>query len=302
MQFLDGKVVVVTGAAHGLGRAYALHAAAAGAAVVVNDVDAAAATAVAAQIQADGGRAISSVRSVADAGGARDLVASAVREFGGLHGLVNNAGIRPEGSAWEEDPAEVRRAVEINLLGTLYCGIESMKVMRAAASGSIVNVSSRAQRGIPQSATYAATKGAIASLTYSWAIDLMPAGVRVNAIAPQATATGTRRKGAPPSDDEPRADQIAPLVTYLLSDLSSHVTGQVIRIGGRADALSIGLMTPPKNGIFMRSSAGWEVADLQVLFEETLDRRLEAVGAVPLPVASTLVNGKRVVVTQDDAL
>jgi NAD(P)-dependent dehydrogenase (short-subunit alcohol dehydrogenase family) len=146
--------------------------------------------------------------------------------------------------------------VEVNLLGTMFCGIAAMKVLRSQGYGSIVNASSRAQRGIPASATYAATKGAIASLTYSWALDLRPAGVRVNAIAPQAGGTGTRRQGQP-SDGEPTPDQIAPLVTYLLSDRSALVTGQVIRIGGPPDALSVGLMTHPRNGPFLRSANGW---------------------------------------------
>lgn len=302
MAALQDKVIVITGAGRGLGLAYARHAAAQGAVVVVNDVDEDAARSTAAEITARGGRASASGHSVSEPDAAAALIEAAVSGHGRLDGLVNNAGLRPEGAAWDETPAGIRQAVEVNLLGTLFCGLAAMKIMRGQGGGSIVNASSRAQRGIPSSATYAATKGAVASLTYAWAIDLHGSGVRVNAIAPQAGGTGTRRRSAPAPPHEPAAAQMAPLVSYLLSDLSAGVTGQVIRIGGRRDALSVGLMTHPRNGPFLRRPDGWTVASLAAAFDTTLGPALEPVGADGLDVAYQLIDGTRVIRSRDDRL
>jgi NAD(P)-dependent dehydrogenase (short-subunit alcohol dehydrogenase family) len=308
---LPGKAIVITGAARGLGLAYARHAAAAGAAVVVNDIDSAAARAAAESITAGGGQASWSDLSVSDPESAVALIDACIRRYGRLDGLVNNAGLRPEGAAWDESPAEVRAAVEVNLLGTIFCGMAAMKVMRAQRHGSIVNASSRAQRGIPASATYAATKGAVASLTYSWAIDLHRSGVRVNAIAPQAGGTGTRRRSqrgpsrpelAEPGGGEPAPEQMAPLVSYLLSDRSVAVTGQVIRFGGSRDALSVGLMTHPRNGPFLCRTDGWTVQALAEAFDTSFGPALEPVGAGSLPVAYQIIAGSRVTLAREDGL
>jgi NAD(P)-dependent dehydrogenase (short-subunit alcohol dehydrogenase family) len=299
---LHGKAIVITGAGRGLGLAYTLHAAAEGAAVVVNDVDAAAARAAVAQITGQGGQASWSEHSVCEHESATALIADCVSRHGRLDGLVNNAGLRPEGEAWEEAPGDVRAAVEVNVLGTLFCGIAAMKVMREQGHGSIVNASSRAQRGIPASATYAATKGAVASLTYSWAIDLHSSGIRVNAIAPQAGGTGTRRRSQPAGSNEPFPGQIAPLVSYLLSDRSVAVTGQVIRIGGTRDLLSVGLMTHPRNGPFLRRADGWTVSTLSDAFDTFFGPGLQPVGADSLAVAYETVAGSRVTRAEYDAL
>jgi NAD(P)-dependent dehydrogenase (short-subunit alcohol dehydrogenase family) len=299
---LEGKAIVITGAGRGLGLAYALHAAAEGAAVVVNDVDSTTARAAAERIIEQGGQASWNGHSVRDHESATALIDDCVSRHGRLDGLVNNAGIRPEGGAWAEAPGDVRAAVEINLLGTIFCGIPAMEVMRDQGYGSIVNASSRAQRGIPTSATYAATKGAVASLTYSWAIDMHGSGVRVNAIAPQAGGTGTRRQSEPVAASEPTAEQMAPLVTYLLSDRSAAVTGQVIRLGGRRDPLSVGLMTHPRNGPFLRRAGGWTVDTLADAFDTFFGPRLEPVGAGSMAVAYEVIAGCRVTLAQEDAL
>jgi NAD(P)-dependent dehydrogenase (short-subunit alcohol dehydrogenase family) len=298
MPVLNNKVIVVTGAGRGLGLAYALHAAAEGATVVVNDVDGDAARAAAGRI----GQGSWSDHSVRDPDQAAALIDDCVRRHGRLDGLVNNAGLRPEGASWAEDPAQVRAAVEVNLLGTLFCGIAAMRVMREQGGGSIVNASSRAQRGIPSSAAYAATKGAVASLTYSWAIDLHDSGVRVNAIAPQAGGTGTRRQSEPARAGEPAPEQMAPLVSYLLSDRSAGVTGQVIRMGGRGDALSLGLMTHPRNGPFLCRPDGWTVDTLAEAFDTSLGASLEPVGADGLPVAYQVIAGTVVTLARHDSL
>lgn len=299
---LGGRAIIITGAAHGLGAAYARHAAAAGAAVVVNDVDGDGAERVAGEIRAAGGDAAASDHSVTDAGQAADLVSYCRHTFGGLDGLVNNAGVRYEDPSWDDDAEHIRHSVEVNLLGALYCGSAALRVMHKQGRGAIVNASSRAQSGIPTSAVYAATKGALASLTYSWALDMLGHGVRVNAIAPQAQGTGTRRLNEPVSADDPTAEQMAPLVTFLLSDRADGVTGQIIRFGGRRDALNVGLMRHPRNGTLLERAGGWEVSELAEAFDTVLSAQLEPLGAAAVSLAFRTVAGERVRVWHDETL
>ena len=165
--------------------------------------------------------------------------------FGRLDGLVNNAGLYHEALPWEEHPAAMRRAVLVNVLGALQCQAAVSAVMRAGGGGAIVNASSGGMFGFPGVSTYAATKGALAALTYSSALDLESAGIRVNAISPMAltrmTANALGRdlaastQDAPPLagiDDKP-PEAVAPLVTFLLSDLAEGITGQFLRFDGR---------------------------------------------------------------------
>jgi NAD(P)-dependent dehydrogenase (short-subunit alcohol dehydrogenase family) len=230
MALLGGRAVVITGAGRGLGRAFARHAAESGAAVVVNDVDAEPARETVAAIEAAGGTAVPSIGSVADADYARALIALCRTRFGKLDGLVNNAAIGYHARPWEDDDAERTRAlVETNVLGPLHCGTAAAKVMIAQGNGVLVNVTSGSMIGQRGAAAYSASKGAVASMTYSWAADLARHGVRVNAVSPIAW---TRLMAADPNGN-PEAhppERVAPLVTYLLSDLSAGVTGQVLRL------------------------------------------------------------------------
>ncbi|BBB01319.1 putative short chain dehydrogenase [Actinacidiphila reveromycinica] len=291
---IEGKAVVVTGSARGLGLGYARHLLAAGARVVLNDLDAEFTRAVAGELGA--GDAVAwCAGSVADPATADALVATCLRHFGRIDGLVNNAGVRPEGLSWEEDPEATRRAVEVNLLGTLYCGAAALRVFQAQDSGSVVNVSSRAQTGIERSATYAATKGAVASLTYSWALDAPP-GVRVNAIAPQARGTGTRRAGWVPRPEEPEPDAMAPLVTFLLSDAARGVRGQVVRMIGTTDGLALGLVHHPRGGRLLADPRGWTAEGIAAAFDAELGREQDPVGALSRPVGYLRLGDTRVTV------
>lgn len=230
MGILDGRAVVITGAGRGLGRAFARHAAGAGAAVVVNDVDAEPAHETVTAIEAAGGTAVASVGSVADAGYARALISLCRNRFGRIDGLVNNAAVGYHAPPWEDDDAERTRAlVETNVLGPLHCGTAAAKAMVAQGNGVLVNVTSGSMIGQRGAAAYSASKGAVASMTYSWAADLARHGVRVNAVSPIAW---TRLMAADPNGnpDAHPPERVAPLVTYLLSDLSAGVTGQVLRL------------------------------------------------------------------------
>jgi len=230
---LEGKAIVVTGAGGGLGRAYARDLAAAGADVLVNDIDGRAAASVAAEIVASGGRALADQHTVADADQAAAIIDAAVAAFGRLDGLVNNAGVFYVAPPEDDDAARAAEMVAINLLGSLYCGLRAIRHMVGHGGGVIVNDTSGAQSGMSRRGTYGATKGATASLTYSWAIDLQRHGIRVNAVSPIARtamvdygiARGERGTEWPP-------EHVAPLITYLMSDAAAPITGQVIRLDG----------------------------------------------------------------------
>ncbi|MGN9910125.1 SDR family NAD(P)-dependent oxidoreductase [Phytohabitans sp. LJ34] len=234
--YLAGKAVVVTGAGRGLGAAYARLAAAEGAHVVVNDVDGAAAREVATGI---GGRAIADLSDISTWDGAGALVARCREAFGAIDGLVNNAGIFRLADPLSQDPEEFRAVVEVNLLGTAYCGLHAIRAMHEQpGGGSVVNVTSGSHAGYPAVGAYGASKGGVASLTYCWAADLAGTPVRVNAVSPNAHTRmaeayeeylGDRARGQnigkPPEDN-------APAVVYLLSEAAAGITGQVVRVDG----------------------------------------------------------------------
>lgn len=270
---LAGQAVIVTGAGQGLGRAYARDAAAAGAAVLVNDLDPTAAAAVVDEICALGGRAAAAAGSVADPAVADKLVARCSAEFGRLDGLVNNAGVLVEAPAWETTAEQARTMIEVNVLGSMLCGHAAIRWMREhGSSGSIVNVTSGTHLGQPGLAVYGATKGAVASLTYGWALDLRDTDIRVNAVSPLAV---TPMK-LPPYDGHAKPEQIAAVVRFLLSDLSAGITGQVIR---RART-QLGLLRHPAIGTMLDSGCDgeWDLQSIADAFTDTLGTELEPVG------------------------
>ncbi|MEV4314571.1 SDR family oxidoreductase [Actinocrispum sp. NPDC049592] len=274
MGVLDGKAVVVTGAGRGLGRAFALHAANSGAAVVVNDIDEV--ESVVAEIEAFGGRTVAGRADVTDPDQVRALIDLCVTEFGAIDGLVNNAGLRHMAPPWEETPEAIRALIEVNVIGAMYCGTVAAQAMHAQRSGAIVNIGSLAMLGQRTTGTYSASKGAIASMTVSWAVDLEPFGVRVNALCPLAW---TRMAVADPlarTNPADTPDKMAPMVTFLLSDLAAGVTGQIIRF---ADTLHIVQQPARKPPVLTRDR--WEVTDIAAAFESL---SLEAFPGVRWPL------------------
>jgi NAD(P)-dependent dehydrogenase (short-subunit alcohol dehydrogenase family) len=225
---LSGRSVIITGAARGLGRAYAIDAAREGAAVVVNDLNLAECTHVVDEIVAANGVAVACASSVSDWKGAESILRCCLDSFGAVDGLVNNAGVISIGDPWDVTESVARRLVEVNLLGAIFMGTAAMRAMRDGAGGSIVNVTSSAQLGMARMGVYSATKGALASLTYSWAIDLAPHNIRVNAYSPVAGTAMSDLAGVPREIVPTPADNAA-AVTYLLSDLSEGISGQVVQ-------------------------------------------------------------------------
>jgi NAD(P)-dependent dehydrogenase (short-subunit alcohol dehydrogenase family) len=278
MGVLDGKAVVVTGSGRGLGAAYATLAASEGALVVVNDVDEAEAQMVVHRITAAGGTAIAHVGDVASWDDGASLIARCLVEFGRLDGLVNNAGIIRVGRPEDMRPSDYRDVLEVNVLGPCYCGTHAMRHMLKEGHGVIVNVTSGAQAGSPGLAAYAASKGAIASLTFSWAMDLAGTGVRVNAISPMADTRmfdpKLRVDQAPAGQPAgPQPEDNAPLLVYLLSDHSQHLNGQVVRI----DGTRLSLMTHPAI-LEPVLTDEWTVEGIAEAFRQHLDYHVVALG------------------------
>lgn len=228
MPMLAGKVVVITGAARGLGRAYALDAAREGAMVLVNDIDPEVRSVVAEIVDA-GGQAVVNENTVTSWEGAGAMIAEALEAFGRIDGVVNNAGVLHVGPPWEETEDRIREDLDVNVLGSIFVGTHAMKAMMGQGGGSIVNSSASGVLGAPNRAVYCAAKGAVCSLTYSWAIDLAPHGIRVNAFSSVAETALSRSSQTPVPGGLPSAEANAPLVTYLLSDASEGITGQVVQ-------------------------------------------------------------------------
>nr|WP_042181120.1 SDR family oxidoreductase [Kibdelosporangium sp. MJ126-NF4]CEL14821.1 Short-chain alcohol dehydrogenase associated with acetoin utilization [Kibdelosporangium sp. MJ126-NF4]CTQ96548.1 Short-chain alcohol dehydrogenase associated with acetoin utilization [Kibdelosporangium sp. MJ126-NF4] len=267
MGTLTGKAVVVTGAGQGLGKAYAVHAAAAGAAVVVNDIAYELAEEVAAAIRDAGGRAVAGGQNVADPEQANEVIEQCVTEFGTVDGLVNNAGLRYEANAWEDSPERIRELIEVNVLGSMYCGTAAARVMHRQGSGAIVNISSLALVGQSGAAAYSASKGAVASMTVSWAVEFAKQGIRVNALCPLAYTRMVETDSRATTTPEDSPDRIAPLVTYLLSDRSAGVTGQVIRFTGTDLHLYRQFSRKPP----LLEREHWDVGDFAAVFDEVFD-------------------------------
>jgi NAD(P)-dependent dehydrogenase (short-subunit alcohol dehydrogenase family) len=280
MSHLREQAVVITGAGRGLGAAYARAAGALGAGVVVNDIDPAGAEAVAAAIRAEGGRAVAEVQDVRTTEGAQALVDRCIAEFGAITGLVNNAAIYVQTMFEFETLESLRAHLEVNVVGVFNCSKAALGPMLKQGGGSIVNVTSGAQTGQIKRSSYGATKGAVASFTYGWAGELKDRGIRVNAISPiAATAMSLDRPGLP----DPSAN--APLVTYLLSDLSKHVTGQVIRI----DTGKLSIMTHPANRTPVLVNDAWTLEAVAEAFRTTLADKLLPVNVATYDIASVTV-------------
>jgi NAD(P)-dependent dehydrogenase (short-subunit alcohol dehydrogenase family) len=280
MSSLKGKSIVITGSGGGIGAAYAQLVAREGASVVVNDLEQSSVDSTVGLIEADGGRAIGVVGSVADSAQAASLVDACVTTFGSIDGLVNNAGVMIIAEPDDLDEERTRQLLEVNVLGSIFCGVHAMRRMRQQGAGVIVNVTSGSHMGLRASSVYGASKGAIASLTYGWAIDLAGTGIRVNAVSPMAgtqmAADVLRFQGvdAERLSGFPAAADNAPVVAYLLSDQSAHVHGQVIRI----DAGEISVVGRPA---IMRPSVSqdeWDVAGVAKAFENSLNERLNPLG------------------------
>ena len=190
---LDGRVAIVTGAGGGLGREHALYLARKGARVVVNDVAPEAAEAVAAQIEAEGGRALPFAASVTDEAGVAAMVARTLQEWRRVDILVNNAGILRDKSFAKMSLDDFRLVVEVHLMGTVICTRAVWERMRQQNFGRIVmTTSSSGLYGNFGQANYSAAKMALVGLMQTLAIEGEKYGIRVNCLAPSAATRMTQ--------------------------------------------------------------------------------------------------------------
>lgn len=286
MPICDQRSVIITGAGGGLGRAYALAFAAEGARVVVNDIRLEAAQAVVSEVQAAGGQAMANSGDITTMAGAQSIVDAAVVAYGEVHVLVNNAGILRDRmfiSLSEDDWDQVMR---VHLKGH-FClaNILGRRWRDAAKAGNkiearIINTSSGAglQGSIGQS-NYSAAKGGIAALTLVQAAEMARYGITVNALAP-AARTSMTESAMPdvvkaPQDgsfDAWAAENVAPLVVWLGSTASSHVTGKVFESQGGRISMCDGWRTDAT----LDKGARWEPAELGPIVDQLLAQAVPA--------------------------
>lgn len=245
-----GRVVLVTGAQQGIGRAMAVAFAAAGDDVVINWLDdRSAAEQVAAQVRAQGRDALLVQADINQVAQVRAMVDQAAAWKDRLDVLINNAGVYPRVPFLDMTEAEWDLVIGVNLKGANFCAQAAARAMLRRGSadgtirGSIINISSRSMGGAPLGVHYSATKAGLVGLTRSIAMALAPDRIRVNAIAPGLTDTAQPRYGntEPEIQEMGRAtplgrmgtpEDIARLGVFLASDDASWITGQVYHING----------------------------------------------------------------------
>lgn len=233
---LEGKVVVITGAGRGQGAAEARLCAEAGARVVVTDVREEEGRAVADSL---GDQGLYVRHDVTEAAGWARVVREAVRTFGTVSALVNNAAVWRTAHVERQRPEEFEALLRVNLLGP-FLGIQAVApVLRASGGGSVVNISSAAGLvGIPGHAAYGAAKFGLRGLTRSAALDLAGDRIRVNSVHPGAidtpmvSAVAGQDWSHVPLGRMGRPEEVGELVLFLCSDASSYVTGTEFAVDG----------------------------------------------------------------------
>ncbi|MDQ1735095.1 MAG: hypothetical protein QOH56_1346 [Pseudonocardiales bacterium] len=265
---LAGRSVVVTGASRGVGRAFALALADAGARLVINGRDADALDSLAEDLRGRAAEVVSVAGSVAETDVARSLIQRCVSSFGRVDALINNAGIVRDRTTLKMSPDEFDDVIAVNLGGAWRCGRFAAEAMRETGGGSIINIVSEvAFYGAVGQSNYAASKAGLVALTVEWALELGRYGIRANAVSPAALtdmsavvlrrASDAARAAGQPAPD-PRGlgigmpDEIAPLILYLASDRSAEVTGQVFSFNGR----DVGVWSHPHTASVLHAP-GW---------------------------------------------
>jgi NAD(P)-dependent dehydrogenase (short-subunit alcohol dehydrogenase family) len=301
MGMLDGKVAVITGAGRGIGRGEALLLASEGAHVVVNDVggewdgtgqDPRPASQVVEEIQATGGQAVGHFEDISEPDGAASALELALKTWGRIDALVNNAGILRDRMTFNMSVEEWDAVIKVHLRGTFLCTQWLCAHWRERAkageqvNGRIVNTSSTSGLlGNAGQANYGAAKAGIAAFTQIVAMEMARYGVTVNAIAPGARTRMTEKTFGELQATEGEFDpldpeNVAPVVAYLCTDRAAHITGQVFGITGGLLQLYQG-WTPVAE---IDKGARWEPAELADRVDELFKDRPTAYEADRSPL------------------
>lgn len=254
MMKLVDDVALVTGGSRGIGRAIALALAAEGAAVAVNYRSGEAEAAeVVAEIESNGGRAISVGGDVSDYEQAGAVVNRTVEELGGLQVLVNNAGISRDALIYNMEPGDWLDVMKVNFGGVFNCTKAVLPVFMSQRKGAIVNVSSvMGERGWTGESNYAASKGAVNAFTRCCALEFARFGIRVNAVLPGFVPTelveglldkdgGKGIKNQIPMRAFGTIDQVAQATVFLAGPDAGYMTGSLMSVdGGASTALGLG--------------------------------------------------------------
>jgi L-fucose dehydrogenase len=246
---LQDKVVIVTGGAKGIGAATVHALAQEGAVPVIVDRDAEACERLCAELRRTGARAAMISSDLTAPANCRQSVEQAIKDFGRLDALVNNAGVNDRVGLEQGSPEQYVGSLQRNLLHYYNMAHYALRELKGSR-GSIVNVSSKtAITGQGGTSGYASSKGAILALTREWAAELLPYGIRVNAIVPAEVMTPLYQQwlGSFPNPEEKlktivskipldkrmtRAEEIAAMIVFLISEKANHITGQHLFIDG----------------------------------------------------------------------